>query len=109
MKAQQMNLADILETIVVFSKMLKREEYFNSGLCFWVSRMLLEEEISPRQRTLAHEYIKSNKPSNFWDMSRIFNQPQNVYYWKEGDIKPRIKWLRKHVDILRKELEYRGL
>lgn len=107
MKAQQMKETDIADVILVLTKMLHREEYFSNGLCFWASYLAIENEITNKQKALVHEYIKSNKPNSFWSMDKIFNKP-SVFYWKEGDIKPRIKWIKMHIDILKKELEYRG-
>jgi len=45
---------------------------------------------------LVKNYIKKNKPLNFRTLLGC------SYYWKTGDIKPRIKWLEKHINKLKK-------
>lgn len=56
-------------------------------------RITSEEEYS-----LQH-YIDVNRPSIFSSID-AFIHCNNVFYWTPGDIKPRIKWIKKHIKKL---------
>ena len=71
--------------------MLDNKELFNTGLCNWNGML---PNTTPDEFYLVKDYILSNKPFTFY---RIFINPR--YFWKPGDIKPRIKWLEKHISI----------
>jgi hypothetical protein len=71
--------------------MLKNEGYFNCGLCDWVSRLFINNIISLDEKYKLKTYIRENKPFNW----RTFLK--SAYYWKPGNIKPRIKWIKKHI------------
>lgn len=73
--------------------MLEHQENFKSGLCRWIDNLYLrwEDEIIFNERTKLEKYIEENRPKNiYWLMKKD-------YYWKENDINPRIKWIKKHI------------
>ena len=74
--------------------MLKHQELFNSGLCYWVRDLFWDSKITEEERNILDMYIQKNRPKNlYW----LIEDP---YYWKLGNIKPRIKWIKKHIERL---------
>lgn len=72
-------------------------EYLD-GMCLIVDDMSLRSEFTSKERRLLMSYIQDNRPSMFnsWSafVSTITGQE---YFWKQGELKPRIKWLDKHI------------
>ena len=82
--------------------MLDSKGLFGSGLCLWNIRLYTRDIISHDEHIVLKNYIHSNRPP-FYDNLTIFghtirrDDPKSYYYWKQGDIKPRIKWIQKHI------------
>lgn len=74
--------------------MLDNENLFCNGLCSWVNQLEFKTYINDQELTLLSQYIYDNKPFTLHD---IFSN--DCYYWKKGDIKPRIKWIKHHISI----------
>jgi hypothetical protein len=72
--------------------MLDNQDLFKSGLCNWSDKLPINYE---EWRTLK-KYIKENRPSMF-SSTNAFLHCTDCYYWKIGDIKPRLKWINKHI------------
>jgi hypothetical protein len=97
MATQRRKLSELLEL------MLDRQPRFEGGLCLWAMHAIVHlqpyhpgwEECA-KDVLLVKNYIKKNKPLNFRTLLG-YN-----YYWEEGDIEPRIKWLEKHISKLKK-------
>jgi hypothetical protein len=77
--------------------MLDNQECFSSGLCGWASMLPL----SYVDWTTLNKYIKKNRPSMF-SSKQAFLHCFDCYYWNEGDIEPRLKWIKKHIKKLSK-------
>lgn len=62
-----------------------------TGLCGLAYVLYHDNKINLDQYDEFCLYIKKNRPINFrfWD--------HDLYYWKVGDKKPRIEWLKKHI------------
>lgn len=75
--------------------MLDNQQYFQTGLCGWSNSIKLS---STEEYDKLHSYIRNNKPSAFSSFER-FTQELNLepYWWKKGNIKPRINWIKKHI------------
>lgn len=73
--------------------MLENQQLFDKGLCHWTSNMVFTIITFDEKKKL-DEYIFENKPITFY---RMLNA---AYWWKRGDIKPRIKWIEKHIKKL---------
>ena len=72
-------------------------EPIQTGLC-------LQAMISlDKNAYITHVYIGNNKPKIFQKHFSIYSFLSG-YYWKESSTKPRIKWLRYHINKLEKEL-----
>lgn len=76
--------------------MLENQGLFHSGLCYWAQRLESANIISPNERYRLENYIEENRP--FF----IFRCWSGDYYWKPERIRPRIKWIIKHIKKLSK-------
>jgi len=79
--------------------MLENEECFEpfqDGLCGWVNILYIRDIIKEEEYTVLRKYMNDNKPSIFSSVER-FRHRNSDYWWKMGDIKPRIKWIKKHI------------
>ncbi len=83
------NTRTIKELLTV---MLENQQLFRVGLCFWVDYLFRIDIITDDECNNLHNYIGSNKPITLF---RIFTSTN--YYWKLYDIKPRIKWIKRHI------------
>lgn len=77
--------------------MLEHKDRFLSGLCLWVSEMYMNDIITYQEAVLLQNYINGNRP--FWNR---FFKGDISFWWKKGQIKPRIKWINKHIKKLSK-------
>ena len=83
--------------------MLDNKDFFRSGLCQWSSSLYARDVITSDELRILKEYIRSNRPP-FYENFALFvhtiferNYPESHYYWKDGEIKPRLKWIQKHI------------
>lgn len=82
--------------------MLDNKDLFRLGLCQWNSSLYARDIITLDEHILLNNYIRSNRPP-FYDNFTIFNHiirrddPAYHYYWKGGEIEPRIEWIQKHI------------
>lgn len=81
--------------------MLGHQNLFQTGLCSWASYLYSYSVISLKESHSLRNYIKSNKPDEF---SSFDTFKQNItysgYYWKMGEIQPRIVWINKQIKKL---------
>lgn len=71
--------------------MLDNKQLFTCGLCGWNASL---KDTTPDEFYLVKNYILDNKP---FTLHRFFINDR--FYWEKGNIKPRIKWLEKHIQI----------
>jgi hypothetical protein len=76
--------------------MLEHQELFESGLCNWIFELRYQKIINIEERTSLHRFIKENRPSKYSSID-AFKHRDRMYYWERNNIKPRIKWLKKHI------------
>ena len=76
--------------------MLDNKYFFKEGLCYWKNELYLYDLITKQERATLHDYIRNNRPSMFSSIDAFFHG-ESGYYWKCGDVRPRIKWLKKHI------------
>ena len=81
--------------------MLENQELFNGGLCSWAWYMYREDKITFEEYRILDCYIRENRPSKFSSLE-AWNYQNRGYYWKYNNIKPRIKWIKKHIKKLSK-------
>lgn len=78
--------------------LLENQNYFYAGLCGFVSGLQYSDKITWEERWLLLNYIRDNRPSK-WSSFSAFKNRNSGYYWEEKDIKPRIKWIKKHIKL----------
>lgn len=80
--------------------MLENQQYFKNGLCTWVAILRFEELITTSESYQLHKYIDDNR-SFILSSFDAFNEriKKSGYYWTRGNIKPRIKWIQKHIKL----------
>jgi hypothetical protein len=79
--------------------MLKKQDYFGNGLCRWADNLYRNYFINYKERKIIRNYIDNNRPSMFSSID-AFKYRTDGYYWEPENIKPRIKWLKKHISKL---------
>jgi len=77
--------------------MLDNQQLFDDGLCLWTKMLFLKSKITLDEQILLRKYINKNSPSPFSSLDAMIHAPLSAYYWKRDSIKPRIKWIEKHI------------
>ena len=72
--------------------MLTNIKLFKGGLCGLVWRLEDDGIINSNEYLHLLDYMAKHRPMN---LRRITN---HTYYWRIGKSKPRIKWLKKHIN-----------
>jgi len=75
---------------------LENEQYFVGGLCGWFENLYRSHLIVFEEWNKLQNYADNNKPSIYSSVDRFIHR-NTTYWWKRGDIKPRIKWIKKHI------------
>ena len=71
--------------------MLENEKFFTYGLCAWVNDLNMHRIINSTEWDILRKYIQDHRP---WYSSLLYS---GDYYWTPGNIKPRIRWIKKHI------------
>ncbi len=74
--------------------MLDNQRLFGSGLCYWSYQLYEANVITEDEEVILREYISDYPPIWFIVRNTLFG---SVFYWTKNNIKPRIKWLKKHI------------
>lgn len=72
---------------------LSKKYLFRFGLCQWIKEVAQEGHITIPEYEYLNIYIELHPPMFLSIRESLYND----YYWNVGDIKPRIKWLKKHI------------
>ena len=75
----------------VLNIMLENKSLFNhNGLCSWNSSLYINKHITDKEFVSMNNYLDNYKIDNWlWG-----------YWWKKGEIKPRIDWINHHIKTL---------
>ncbi len=73
---------------------LSRQEWFNWGLCQWVSDLRNSRFINEKERLLLENKMKSFLPAT---------PRMNGYVWVIGDMQPRIDWINERIKQIENE------
>ena len=76
--------------------MLEHQELFVSGLCQWTYALEYRYLITSDEQMTLRYFINHNRPSKYSSIAAYKNKNLN-YYWESKIIKPRIKWIKKHI------------
>ena len=78
--------------------MLENQQSFKTGLCYFALDLYYEDIITPSEYRILQNYIDSNKPTFFESPFYSFGI-FGCYYWKKGNVNPRLKWIKKHIKL----------
>lgn len=78
--------------------MLENEQAYFYGLCHWVNNLYICKIINFEERRKLITYINNNRPSK-WSSFSAFISRDSRFYWESKKIKPRIKWIKKHIKL----------
>lgn len=78
--------------------MLDNQDFFSIGLCAWASDLYYFNLITYEERIVLRSYIRDNRPSKYSSINAFIHKDSD-FYWFEGDISPRIKWIKKHIKL----------
>lgn len=87
-------MRSINELLILLLKEVKEDNDF-AGLCGKIWTMYMSNIIKGDEWGLLLQYITNHKPF-------VANFRKDSYYWKQYKIKPRIKWLNKHIKLTSK-------
>lgn len=76
--------------------LLSNQQYFSLGLCHWTHKLYNNGLISDDEDNLLYAYIRKNRPSMYSSIG-AWRQRNSDWFWKQGNIEPRIKWINKHI------------
>lgn len=79
--------------------MLDNQKLYNVGLCNWANILYFNDLITHEERMSLRKYIDKNRP-NKWSSLNAFLHRNSLFYWNTDNIKPRIKWIKKHIKEL---------
>jgi len=71
-----------------------RNRRMRFGLCVVASDLYNMMVITKIEYLRLQKYIDDNRPKNLYNW---FGLHHTSFYWKPGDRKPRIKWIKKHI------------
>lgn len=79
--------------------MLDNKTELGAGLCLSTSFIYISNLITESEKYELIDYIKNNRPSIFSSFDAFYCKVivNSNYYWSNGKIEPRIKWLNKHI------------
>ena len=66
---------------------------YHDGMCIVVSKMCYDNLINVFEKNILLDYIERHRPIN------ILRNKISAYYWKPGRIRPRMRWLNKHIKL----------
>lgn len=91
-KYTHLDKIEILDSLIKLEIRIKKKKRVNRGLC---SELLYHNDIENWRQI--YGYIHENKP--------FFAFIHYPYFWRKNKVKPRLKWLRKHIEILSNSIE----
>ena len=83
-------IKDILELALI------RKDLLITGLCDLSNKLLISNVITLEQKEIFQYYIDNNRPSKYSSIS-AWNSRNSAFYWKKGNKKIRIKWIKKNI------------
>jgi len=90
MKKKERNIKELLQV------MLDNTRLFRDGLCNYVQLLQSGLLLDLHEVKMLLVYIEYNRPSK-WSSFNAYRNCNILFYWDMGDIKPRIKWIKKHI------------
>ncbi len=101
------NTNDLIELRKCFIILRENQHLFNGGLCNWIGNCNAIGIMSSRDRQLIEDYVYYNKPLTLFTILHTFTKRIYFFYWEKDDIKPRLKYINKHIKLLEKRIKDR--
>lgn len=99
MKRKDINASDLTIVKNTLRLMLDNKQHFDQGMCRWLLTTWAHTRLSSEDRIITYKYIQSNRP-----LLTGIRYYFTAFWWRAGDITPRIKWMEKHISLIEKEL-----
>lgn len=96
----------IKELLVILKEQVETMEVrVFTGLCKTNEMTLRKRVFNPNEYQIVHAYLMKNSPGLLRQAMISYKHMDRVdrkvgYWWKEGEIKPRLKWLDKQINSL---------
>ena len=90
------------ELIKFLQLMLTRQDLYKAGLCTWAGHLYGANLITYGGRVRLRDYISNNRPSKFSSLD-AYKCRKSGFYWSIKKLKPRLKWIHKHIKLLSKD------
>ena len=92
------NIVELLEI------MLKHKDLYKTGLCGWAEDLAYESIITYDEKERLRDFIQQNPPG-LWSFDRIWYWAgdSDGFYWEYGEIAPRLRWIKRHINLLTKK------
>lgn len=95
----------IVELLVILKQ---KEHLFELGICGWVHRLHEYKIINSEELDSLLEYVWENDPRWLTNLLGITKKGKG-FYWQSEEIKPRLKWIDRHINKLGKRVnQYYG-
>lgn len=79
--------------------------YTQIGLCFWIACLYKDRKITHHEYVNIKDYIHMNKPKLSFIDNFLYKPKNSCYYWTPGAVRPRVAWIRKHINSLCKQID----
>ena len=93
------SIKEIFELVLKVYNTINDTRLLAYGICHVLTHLRIDEEITFLEYEKAIDYLTKHRP---FGLNFLMNYPDKryYYYWEQGETKPRIKWLKKHIERL---------
>jgi hypothetical protein len=96
----------ILKVLLIMLSTKGNKDYTKTGLCLWIGWLHHDGFITEDEYLYTKAYIMANRPKlSFFDNILYGSNSGGAYYWKKGAIRPRVAWIKKHINSLCKQID----
>ena len=85
---KERSIKELLEILYINTDIILKDTKY--GLCYIIHELFVKDKITIKEDIELFKYIYNNQPR----FKYIF---KSGYFWKPGKIKPRKKWIKKHI------------
>lgn len=94
---------NLIDKEKLYKAFIDNQDLFNSGLCYWTSLLEQNSKITELEENYLDWLINNNEPTKKWyhwliSIEEVTSEP-DWHYWTKDKIKPRLKWLKKHLHV----------
>jgi len=102
---------NLLDIKAVFEELLENKGCFENGLCYWIHTVKYRNSVCKdyNKYYVAENFVLQNRPKSFLRTLKRRFFGGSSYFWTKDKIKPRIKFIKKHIKLIENELVNRSL